>query len=211
MVNKFYNFFGLGIVLLGIIIFYSPFFISNRTPIPSDTIIGLYHPFRDLYASTNPNGISFKNFLITDPVRQTFVWKELSMSMWRKGGLPIWNPYEMAGKPLSANFQSGAFYPLNLIFLVTPFWVSWSLFIILQTVLSVIFMYLYLSNLKISRNASSIGALIFSLNSFSINWLEWGNIGHTALWLPLILYSIDKTFESKKNIWFALLCVGLIC
>lgn len=211
MVKNVNKFLGLVALLLGILIFYSPFLISGKAPIPSDTIIGLYHPFRDLYASTNPNGIPFKNFLITDPVRQTFVWKELTVKMWSQGNIPLWNPYEMAGKPLLANFQSGAFYPLNIIFLLSPFWVSWSLFILLQTVLSALFMYWYLTNIKVSRVSSSLGAFIFSFSSFSISWIEWGNIGHTALWLPLVLLSIDKAFESKKIIWFSLLSLALTC
>ena len=112
------------LIILATILFHSPFLTSLKLPIPADTIVGLYHPFRDLYASTNPNGLPYKNSLITDPVRQTFVWKELSLEMLSKGQLPLWNPYEMSGKPLLANIQSGAFYPLNIIFLIPPFYLS---------------------------------------------------------------------------------------
>ena len=168
-------------------------------PIPSDTIVGLYHPFRDIYSKDYPRGIPFKNFLITDPVRQIYPWKELSVDLLSKFEIPSWNPYEMTGKPLLGNFQSSPFYPLNIILLIKPFYLSWTIFIIIQVFLSAVFMYLYLLNLKISKSASAIGALSFSLSGFIVSWLEWGNVVHTALWLPLIFLSIDKVFEHPSN------------
>lgn len=194
MVNITKKFLPLSLLLIGILVFYTPLFKSFKLPIPLDTVVGLYSPYRDFYSNTYPNGIPFKNFLITDPVRQTYLWKELAVDIFRTGNMPVWNPYEMTGKPLIANFQTGAFYPLNLLFLIKPFYFSWSLFILIQSLLAGLFTYLYIKNLKLNNYASFIGAISFTFSGFSIAWLEWGNIGHTALWLPLILLSIDKVF-----------------
>ena len=122
-------------------IFFWQFFIKDLLPIPSDTIIGLYHPFRDLYAKDYPRGIPFKNFLITDPVRQQYPWKELAIETEKKVELPLWNPYNFSGTPLAANFQSAVFYPLNIIFFALPFYLSWSFFILLASLLAGIFLY----------------------------------------------------------------------
>ena len=108
------------LIVFIVIIFFWQTFIKGLLPIPSDTIIGLYHPFRDLYAKDYPRGIPFKNFLITDPLRQQYVWKNLSIESLKKGEIPLWNPYSFSGNPLLANMQSGVFYPLNLLF-VLPF------------------------------------------------------------------------------------------
>jgi len=107
----------LGVVLLIfiVLIFFWNFFIRGFLPIPADTIVGLYHPFRDFYAKEYPRGIPFKNFLITDPVRQQIPWKNLAIELEKKLNLPLWNPYNFTGTPLLANFQSGVFYPFNLI------------------------------------------------------------------------------------------------
>jgi len=174
--------------------FFSPFVFQNKLPIPSDTIVGLYHPFRDAYIKDYPNGIPFKNFLITDPVRQQYLWRNLSAETEKRFELPLWNPYNFAGTPLLANFQSAVFYPLNLIFLIFPFSLGWSFLILLQPLLAGVFLYLYLNNLKINRYSSLLGAISFAFSGFSIAWLEWGTVGHTALWLPLVLLSIDKLF-----------------
>lgn len=180
--------------LLVAFIYFSPFFLKGLLPIPSDTIVGLYHPFRDLYKDEYPNGIPFKNFLITDPIRQIIPWKELALEQLFSLNLPLWNPYEMAGKPLLGNFQSSPFYPINLLLLIQPFYLSWSVFILLQSLLAGLFLYSYLSNLKLDKIAILFGVIAFCFSGFFISWLEWGTIGHVVLWLPLILLSVDRIF-----------------
>lgn len=190
-----------------IVFFYAPFLLSfisgnYKLPIPLDTVVGLYHPYRDFYSATYQNGIPFKNFLITDPVRQTMVWKELVIDIAKRGDLPTWNPYEMTGKPLIANFQSGFFYPLNLILFFLPFRLGWSFIIVSQSILATCFTYLYLRNLKLNSSAAALGAGAFTFSGFSISWLEWGTIVSTGLWLPFILFSIDKSISAKGDLSF---------
>src|SRR3990167_950447 len=142
------------IVLVGFILsFFWKFFAQGLLPIPADTIVGLYHPFLDYYAKVSPQGVPFQNFLITDPIRQIIPWKSLVVDSFSSGFLPLWNPYEMAGKPLLANFQSSPFYLFNILLFVKPFEISWSFFIILQPILAGTFMFLYLKNLKLDGRA----------------------------------------------------------
>lgn len=182
-----------------VLIFFWQFFFKGLLPIPADTIVGLYHPYRDLYAKEYPRGIPFKNFLITDPVRQQYPWKHLSIDLLKRGELPLWNPYSFSGTPLLANFQSAVFYPLNIIFFILPFNIAWSFLIVLEVFLGLIFMFLYLNNLKLNKWSSILGSVVFSFSGFSTAWLEWGNILHTSLWLPLILLSIDKILIVQKS------------
>ncbi len=194
--KKFLPFF---LILALVLVFFWQFLLKGLLPIPADTIVGLYYPFRELYQKTNPNGVPYKNFLITDPVRQTYPWRNLSVFSEKNKKLPLWNPYNFAGTPLLANFQSAAFYPLNLLFFVLPFSTSWNLLILLQPLLAGIFLFYYLNNLKLKKEASLIGAISFSFSGFFIAWLEWGTVLNTALWLPLILLSIDKIFFYLKE------------
>lgn len=179
-----------------IVYFFSPFLLKGSLPIPSDTIVGLYYPYRDFYSAVSPRGVAFKNFLITDPVRQTYPWKELSINVLRHGQIPTWNPYEMTGTPLAANFQSSPFYPLNILLFIFPFQIGWSIMIMLQPILSGIFLYLYLRNLRLTSFASVFGAITFAFSGFSVAWMEWNTISQTLLWLPLILLSIDKIINN---------------
>ena len=213
------------ILFLGIVIFFFRSFIfGGKLPIPADTIVGMYHPFRDFYSQEYPRGVPFKNFLITDSVRQQYPWRDLATSLVEKGEWPLWNPYSFSGTPLLANFQSAAFYPLNLLFFLLPFNFSWGLLIALQPLLAGIFFYLYLRNLNLEKFACLLGAVSFSFSGFFIAWLEWGTILHSALWLPLIFLSIDKlisppstrklltlNFQPSILIWSAIFIFSLTC
>lgn len=207
------------------IILFWKFFFNGLIPLPADTIIGMYHPWRDLYAKEYPNGIPVNNPLITDPVRQQFVWKKLVVFSYKKGEIPTNNPYSFSGYPLLANFQSGAFYPLNIIFFVLPFNFAWGAYIYLQFLLGGLFMYAFLKDMlghfdekvTISHNmVSFLGSVIWILSGFWVSWAEWGNILHTALWLPLLLFSINKIVDyfssanKKKYIWYLIYLISLL-
>jgi hypothetical protein len=201
-------------IVLLIFVFFWQFFLKGLLPIPADTIIGLYHPFRDLYASNYPNGIPFKNFLITDPVRQQYPWRELVISVEKKFELPLWNPYNFAGTPLLANFQSAPFYILNVLFFAMPFQIAWSLIILLGPLLGGIFMFTYLNNLRLSKWGSLLGSISFAFCGFSVAWMEWGTIIQTAIWLPLILLAIDKLIanikEKKFFVWIIVYLLSML-
>jgi hypothetical protein len=186
-------------IILLIFIFFWQFFLKGLLPIPADTIVGLYHPFRDLYTSDYVNGIPFKNFLITDPVRQQYPWKELVILCEKGFQLPLWNPYNSSGTPLLANFQSAVFYPLNAFLFLMPFYRGWSFLIVSGPLLAGIFLFMYLDNIKLNKLASIMGAIVFSFSGFFVSWLEWGNITHTALWLSLILLAIDKITQIARS------------
>lgn len=188
-------------ILAVVAIFFRQFFLHSFLPIPTDTLIGLYNPFRDLYAQQYPRGIPFKNFLITDPIRQQYPWRELTISMEKNLQLPLWNPYSFSGYPLLANFQSAAFYPLNILFFFLPISFSWSLLIFLQPLFAGIFLYWYLRNLKLHPLAALLGATAFSFSGFSIAWFEWGTIMQTLMWVPLVLLAKDKLIEKWSIRW----------
>lgn len=206
---KFYFF-----ILSVCILLFWKFIFNGLIPLPADAIVGMYHPFRDYYAKEYPNGIPFNNPLITDPVRQQFVWKKLVMDDFKMGKLPVENPYSFSGYPLLANFQSGTFYIFNFLFFIFNFATAWGAYIFLQFFLGAIFMFAFLQNI-LSENAnpegvsttegsshqqiSFIGATVWILSGFWISWAEWGNILHTAMWLPLILLAIDRIITVRAD------------
>jgi len=184
-----------------VLIFFWKFFIRDLLPIPADTIVGMYHPWRDFFSKEYPNGIPFKNFLITDPVRQQYPWRKLAIDVLKKQQLPIWNPYTFGGTPLIANFQSAVFYPFNLLFFIPKlsFSTVWSILIVLQPVLAGLFLYLYLRHFQLKPLACFLGGISFAFSGFFVAWLEWNTVLHSALWLPLILLSVEKILYFFKR------------
>src|SRR3989344_9218683 len=78
-------------------VFFWQFILKGLLPIPSDTIVGLYHPYRDYYSAEYPNGIAYRNFLITDPVRQQYPWRFIAIIQIKQGEWPLWNPHSFSG------------------------------------------------------------------------------------------------------------------
>lgn len=198
--------FYLSFIFVLILVFYQSVLFQGRVPIPTDTLVNLYHPFRDYLAQDYPRGVPFRNVLVNDPVTQQIPWKSLVVSEYKKGDMPLWNPYAMSGYPLLGNIQSAPLYPLN-IFLFLPFISGWSIFIILQQVLAAFFMFLFLRSLKLTDLACTVGAVAFAFCGFVISWLEWGNLIHTALWLPLLFLCANKIVDSKNKILWSLILV----
>ncbi len=189
---RFLRFFPIIFLLLFAAIVFRQFIFQGRLPIPADTIVGMYYPGRDLYSPQYPNGVPFKNSLITDVVRQTYPWRKLAIDQLKNGQLPLWNPYSFSGYPLMANLQSAPFYPANMIYWLTDFSTGWSIQIMLQIVLGGLFMLLFLKNLKLREEAVTLGALAWAGSGFFISWLESNVPIQSALWLPLALWAIDK-------------------
>lgn len=181
-------------------VFFYPTLTKGYLPVPSDALVGLYHPWRDTYANEYPRGIPFKNFLITDPIRQQIPWRKIAIDQWKNGRVPVWNPFNFSGTPLVGNIQAAAFYPLNILFFLFEFPIAWTILILLQPLLAGLFLYMYLRHLRVHPFVSLFGAIAWSFSGFSVAWLTWGTMMHVALWLPLILISIDKLIELRKSI-----------
>ena len=208
----------IGVIFVVISLFFWPFFSKSLLPIPADNIAGLYHPFNDFFAKSYTRGIPYKNYLLTDPIKQQYPWRELAIAMEKKMQLPLWNPYSLSGTPLLANFQSAVFYPFNAIFFILPFPIGWSVLIMLQPLLAALFLYFYLDNLKLNKWASVLGAISFAFCGFFTAWLEWGTINSAGIWVPLAFLCIDKLTAGirsafkKRNIflWATLLVFSMI-
>lgn len=183
-------------VLLDLIFFFQV--LQGKLPAPLDAMIGSYYPWLD-YKWGYSVGVPVKNPALSDIYAQYYPWQELVHSLLKRGIVPLWNPYSFAGTPLIANWQSAAFYPLNLIFLLIDHPSRWSITIMLQPLLSLLFMYLFLKRVNFSNLASIFGSIVFSFSGFMIIFLEYNSFAQTAIWLPLILYLVESYITTKKN------------
>jgi len=199
-----------GIICVVLVFFYKTV-IYGLLPIPSDALVGMYHPWRDAYSHTFKNGVPFKNFLITDPVRQQIPWRKQVIDAFKSKKLPLWDATSFSGAPLLANIQSGALYPLNVLFFMFPFSTAWTILIISQPLLAGIFLYFFLRHKKLDQISSLVGSVCFAFSGFSISWLTWGTMVSTILWLPLSLLAFEKIHESsKKTPWRLLFIFSIV-
>lgn len=141
----------------------------------------------------------------TDVIQESLPWKSLVIDSFKNGHIPFWTPYNFSGNPLLANFQSAVFDPINIVFLL-PFSFAWTVSIFLGPFLAGIFTFLFLREIKVGKIASIFGGIAFSFSSYMVVWIEYGNITHTYLWLPLALFFTQRliTKLSIKNFVFLL-------
>ena len=197
------------IIILIVLAFFNKTIIFGQIPFPGDLLVGQYAPYASYpFMGYNPGSYPNKaqDF---DVITLVFPDKNFSIETIRKGEFPLWNPYVLSGNPHLATFQSATFYPFNLLFFIMPIIYAWSLYIILQPILAGFFTYLFLRELKLGTKSSFFGGLIFAFSSYFVVWMEYGNLGHSILWLPLILYLILKLTATRKPIFYLLVIISL--
>ncbi len=182
--------------------------LRGLVPIATDALAGAYYP----WAGQNWGfmaGVPFKNISLTDVFSQLFPWRSLAVDLIKHGVAPLWNPYSFSGYPLLANWQSAPFYPLNFLMVLFGNARGYGFMVFAQPILAASFMYLFLRQIKLSKAASSLGAIVSAYSGFVMVYLEYATIGQILIWLPLILFFIEKYFVNKRSrfLAFSALCL----
>jgi hypothetical protein len=160
---------------------------ADRVPIPPGDFDGQYFPLQQFAAS------------------------ELAEGRW-----PAWNPYISAGQPGIADVQTGFFYPLNLLPNLILAWlgIEYTLGVlttqvILHFSLASLFTYLFVRNLVnsggwrlgASRFAGVVAALSFTYSGYLTSFpVQQITILETAVWLPLVLFFLGRSFRGAGRI-----------
>ncbi len=139
-----------------------------------------------------------------EAVKQGYSWLHFWMRSVRAGSLPIWDPYALCGYSFPGEMQTGAFYPLYLIFLLMPLGpngllssMEYNLFILLTHVLAALFMFALARELGLSRFAAFISGLCFSTGSFT-GHVGWPHMLGSSIWLPLIFLYLVRALRSTR-------------
>ncbi len=198
----------LGLFFAVALLFFNPIFKGN-IPFPGDLLIGEYtpynsYPFKGYAPGAYPN--KGQNF---DVIRIIYPAKFFSIQTLKAGQIPLWNPHIFSGNPHLASLQSGTFYPMNVLFFILPFSLAWTVYIIVQPILAAFFTYLFLKRIKLSRFASILGSIAFAFSSFSVVWMEYGNLNHSYLWLPLLLFLIVSILKNPSVFKYILFIFAL--
>jgi hypothetical protein len=198
------------IVILTIFIFRKYFF-SNLIPFPANLHVSYYSPWKYYqwpgYANGPPNkAIGF------DIIRLFYPHLKLTIDQIKNGSWPLWNPYGFSGNVHLATYQSAVFYPLNILYFILPMIDAWSIMTILQPIMAGIFMYLFLKELGLSKKASLFGGLGLAFSGWLVAYSQEALVvGHTAIWLPLILYAIEKYIRKNSLRYLILFAFAALC
>lgn len=182
-------------------IFSSPFFIKGLLPFPTRYLVTTFAPWSTQY------GMPVKSGSMPDVITQIYPWKNLTIESWKRGQIPLWNPYSFSGTVHAANYQTAVFSPLNLLYFIFSQPIAWSVSVLLQPLLAGVFMYLFLTSQKISKEGRVIGSLAFMFCGFIVTWMAYQTLGFAASILPLCFYSVNIGLKEKK--WWAYPLISL--
>ena len=194
------------IVILALWLFFSfSYFFKGLVPFPSKYLVSFFPPWNASY------GMAVKNNAMPDVITQIYPWKKFTIETWKKGEIPLWNPYSFSGTMHAGNYQSAVFNPFNILFYLLPFIDAWSILILLQPLLAGLFMLLFLRELRCSQASSTIGSVGFMFSGFLVTWMAYGTLGFAVLFLPLILWSIRRYVKTESPGAFSIGALGIAC
>lgn len=168
---------------LPLLIFPQSFF-SDRTPLPLDHARSIA-PWQ-VAGSPAPH-----NPDLNDVALQFLPWAKATRVAFKGGELPLRNRWSGTGTPLAANAQSGAFSPFTLLGLVLPLARAFTLIVGLKILLAGTGMWLFASELAISRIAAFFASVCFALSFAMTAWLLFPHSAVLCLW-PWMLFLIER-------------------
>lgn len=199
------------ILIVVCLLFFYKTILSGSIPFPGDLLLAGYAPWNhQSYEGYVAGAIPTKNQYF-DVVRELYPWKTAVISDLKKGMLPLWNPYNFSGAPLLANYQSQVFYPLTFLYFILPQITAWTAMVMIQPILGSIFLYLFAVEIGLTSTAAVLSAILFNFSSFANVWMEFTTVWQTIMWLPLLLYLVERGVKQKglSRTQQALFIIGL--
>lgn len=187
-------------ILITTIIYFAPIWKNGLIPFPGNLLVSFFSPWKEETWPGYPTGVPRKDLLGFDTVRMMGPWRRFITQEIKQGRLPTWNPHQFAGAPLLANFQSAIFFLPNLLYLILPFQISWTILVISQPLFATVGMYLFLKPQLIDKKQITNNQLLITIflsltygfSAWMSVWIEWNIHGFIYALLPWVLLFIYR-------------------
>jgi hypothetical protein len=126
----------------------------------------------------------------------------------KAGELPLWDSHAAMGFPLLADFQSGAFYPPHLLYLVLPFFAAVRATFLFHYVAAITGSYALCRRWNYPPYLSVIGAIVFTFGGAIISLNNVLNHFQAAVWLPWAALLWEKLLAERS--WKAFFLFALV-
>jgi len=124
--------------------------------------------------------------------------------------LPLWLPDIQCGFPVYGVGNQGLMYPINLIvFFSLPTHIAFNLNCVIHFILGGIFTYFFAQVIGLGKTAGLISSIIFIFSGFLIGHVEHMDILNSAIWLPLILFFIEKILRENEKRYIYVILAGI--
>lgn len=124
------------------------------------------------------------------PALQFYPWREYALALLRNGYLPLWNPFNGAGVPLLANYQSALLYPFTWATFALPLASAMSALAVLHLFIASWGMWAFTGRLGLPVLGRGVSALAFGLSAYLVARLGTYPIVTAAAWIPWLLWAV---------------------
>lgn len=173
--------------------------VQGRILLPLD-VLHTYEPWRSEIPGAL--GIHLWNPWLSDGVRQFYPVLTVIQAAWQQGHIPFWNPHAAAGMPILAAGLHQALYPITILLLMllpAAYVISWST--ILHTFLGGLFCFILLREFGTGHFGALFGAVAFMFGGSLVNTMSSLGRFPTFVWLPLLLWSLERTLKRRDWRW----------
>ncbi len=118
-----------------------------------------------------------------------------------------WDTMTFGGFPMMADPEAATWYPPAALLSLLPG--TWNIFMLVAYVAGSSFMYGYLFKITGSRMAALVSGIVFGLSGFMMAQVGNAVIVHSAVWVPLVIWSLEQLRTRLSAPWLAAGTMGV--
>ena len=135
---------------------------------------------------------------LADVAHQIVPWSAAVRRTWAEGSLPLRNRWSGCGAPLDGNGQSAPYSPITLAAMLLPPLSALSFQGALRFFLCLLGMWLWLTELAVSRRTAVFGAVSFGFSMAMTAWILFPMTAAIALW-PAVLFLVERLADPSRR------------
>ena len=138
------------------------------------------------------------NIDLATPAYYEWPINKLTGEIYKNGELPLWNPYQAAGVPLSMQYSTRVFFPYQILQNISPVW-TWDFFLLGRPLIAAFFTFLFLRLLGLSPVSAFTGGLIYMFSGVFTWFLNLEQFSNSAFVLSVLIYCSERLVQKGKG------------
>ena len=139
--------------------------------------------------------LGLQTFVVRDYGFFAYPLAHFQQECFRRGELPLWDPYNNCGVPFLAQWNTMPLYPPSLIYLLLPLQWSLSFFCLLHLWFAGFGMYFLARRWTGNSFAATFAGVAFAFNGLTLNLLMWPSHIATLSWMPWVVLAVELAWR----------------